>query len=79
VNLSENIYSVISNIKANIIVKEMYQQTQMQSEELQSQEEELRQNMEEMLATQDEAARKEKILQEEISNLKTELAAAKKS
>jgi ligand-binding sensor domain-containing protein len=75
--LSENIFSVIANIRANKIVKEMYQQTQMQAEELQSQEEEMRQNMEEMLATQEETTRKEELLQDEIKKLKTELATLK--
>lgn len=75
--LSENIYAVIANIRANKVVKEMYQQTQMQAEELQSQEEEMRQNMEEMMATQEEATRKEEILQEEIKKLKSDLARVK--
>jgi cell shape-determining protein MreC len=75
--LSENIFSVLANLKANKMVKEMYQQTQMQAEELKSQEEEMRQNMEEMLATQEEATRKEQVLQEEIKKLKKELSIAK--
>jgi ligand-binding sensor domain-containing protein len=75
--LSENIFSVIANIRANKIVKEMYQQTQMQAEELQSQEEEMRQNMEEMMATQEETSRKEEVLQSEIKKLRDELATLK--
>ncbi|MEL7001473.1 MAG: PAS domain S-box protein, partial [Bacteroidota bacterium] len=56
--VSENIAANITSAKVNSKTKELYEQSQQQSEELRAQEEEMRQNMEELAATQEEMQRK---------------------
>lgn len=62
--LSETIAGTIINVRNNIKMKELFEQTSQQAEEMRAQEEEMRQNMEELLATQEENDRKT----EEIEN-----------
>jgi len=50
--LSETIAATILNVRNNIRMKELFEQTSQQAEEMRAQEEEMRQNMEELLATQ---------------------------
>jgi PAS domain S-box-containing protein len=56
--LSENIASVIKNVKDNERTIALLNESQRQAKELKSREEELRQNMEEMQATQEEIKRR---------------------
>ncbi len=58
--IAETIASTLSAAKINQITKELFDQSQMQSEAMRAQEEEMRQNMEELQATQEEMIRKER-------------------
>ncbi|MBN2520417.1 MAG: GAF domain-containing protein, partial [Bacteroidales bacterium] len=77
--LSEKIASSINTIQINERTSLLLQQTELQSNELQSSEEELRQNLEEMQATQEQTAKREEFLLQEIENLKVALKGSKKS
>lgn len=66
------IASTISTTRINIKTQQLLEASKFQAEELSAQEEEMRQNMEELLATQEEAARKSR----EIENLLDSLSSA---
>ncbi|MDH5366731.1 MAG: GAF domain-containing protein [Cyclobacteriaceae bacterium] len=55
--IGENIAVAINSAKVNTRTKELYTQSQQQTEELRAQEEEMRQNMEELAATQEQSSR----------------------
>lgn len=57
--IGESISSMVSSMKINEKTRELYQQSQMYSEQMRAQEEEMRQNLEELMATQEEMVRKE--------------------
>ncbi|MDH5476316.1 MAG: PAS domain-containing protein [Cyclobacteriaceae bacterium] len=55
--IGENIAVAINSAKINTRTKDLYTQSQQQTEELRAQEEEVRQNMEELAATQEQSSR----------------------
>jgi methyl-accepting chemotaxis protein len=72
-SLAETIASTISTAKINAKTAELLERSRLQSETMLAQEEEMRQNLEELQSTQEEAARREKLLVEELEETKREL------
>ncbi len=70
----EMIASTISTVRNNIKTSELLHQFQEQSEEMKSKEEELRQNMEELQATQEDADRREAVLQGKLDAINQAVA-----
>lgn len=72
-NIGENIAMTISKLKTNIQTSLLFEQTKQQAQELLKQEEGMRRSMEELRITQEESAKREKILQKEIDDLNLKL------
>lgn len=68
--IAESFAVTISTVRNKEQTEKLLHQSKIQAEELQSQEEELRQNLEELVATQEDMARKEQALKDEIEVLK---------
>jgi PAS domain S-box-containing protein len=58
--VSESIAANIANLRAGERMRQLLQETQLQTEQMREQEEEMRQNMEELAATQEEMTRAQK-------------------
>lgn len=69
-DLAETIASTLATAKINAKTAELLEKSREQSEAMLAQEEEMRQNLEELQSTQEEAARREKLLQEELEELR---------
>lgn len=70
-SLSTSIAASVTKVQVNISTAKLLQQSQKQSEELFSREEEMRQNMEEMKTIQDQSAKREAQLMEELKKVKS--------
>lgn len=72
-DLASTIASTISTARINQRTSELLEKSRIQSEAMLAQEEEMRQNLEELQSTQEEAARRERILQEELLGAQQEI------
>lgn len=72
-DLAGTIASTISTARINQRTSELLEKSRIQSEAMLAQEEEMRQNLEELQSTQEEAARRERILQEELQSAQEEI------
>jgi len=72
-DLAGTIASTIATSRINQRTAELLEKSKQQSEAMLAQEEEMRQNLEELQSTQEEAHRREKILNEELESAKIEI------
>ncbi len=72
-SLGNSIAASVTKVQVNISTAKLLQQSRQQSEDLFSREEEMRQSMEELRSIQDQSAKREALLQEELEKLEEQL------
>lgn len=75
-SLSNSIAASVTKVKVNISTAKLLQQSRQQSEDLFSREEEMRQGLEELRSTQEQSAKREAQLLEELEKLKEQMKRA---
>lgn len=77
-SVSENIATTLSGVKSKERTEKLLKETQDQSNKIAQTEEEMRQNLEEMQATQEESARRENLLKQELDIANEKIARLEK-